>query len=562
MNWIKRRPECNSIKDVVLANVGMSEEDFFNPSETYVIDGLAEAASIIETFIANKETITIVGDYDVDGIAASAILKLTIQALGGDPTVRLPRRFSEGYGLSEKIVDEINDGLLITVDNGITAVDAIKAAKNKGLTVILTDHHLAAEDGILPEADILIDPNAIPGSATFNSYCGAGIAYKLASTLLGEHKLMPKLLSLAAIATIADVMPLIKENRIIVKNGLKAMVTYQGRTTGLGALLEACDMDKVITEKNIAFKIAPIINAAGRMNDDGANMSFELLSFNGRVADARVMAEQLNAINEERKICKEKGIAEIEQNIIDNCLFCDIPLCIYQPDLNEGLVGIYAGQFAEKYKVPCFVFTDSDEKGILKGSGRSYGGLHLKQLLDENADVLYKYGGHAEAAGVSVLKENFELMKERFQASVPEMTDDDNDVAYYDLELSVGNFKQALSELAEMAPFGEGNPEIVFMIKDYPLTPRYGKFYKVMGSEEQHIKLFGKDSVAVGFDMKDKYQALGEPKTVKLMGMLSTNYFMGKSEVQVELTQLDKSTTTKKTALADLLAEKAGKRYS
>ena len=563
MNWVKRRPECKTIKDVVLANTGLSEEEFLHPKSEFRIDRLDEAADMIRTFVSENKSITIVGDYDADGICASSILYLAIKALGVEPVVRLPRRFSEGYGLSEKIVDEIPEGLLITVDNGIAAVDAIQKAKDKGLTVLLTDHHLPLESGEIPNADIVIDPNAIENSADFNSYCGAGIAYKLAIKLIGEnHKFSPKLLSMAAIATIADVMPLISENRLIVKKGLESMVGYAGRTTGLGALLKACDMDKFITEKNIAFKIAPILNAPGRMYDDGAMMSFDLLTFNSRIDVAEGKATDLIDINEERKEAKAAGLEKLHQNIDDNCLMGDYPLCIYEPCLPEGLVGIFAGSLAEEFKVPCFVFTDADEKGVIKGSGRTYGDVHLKELLDANSSLLLKYGGHAEAAGVSLLAENFEAMKEAFAATVIVPDTSDTDIVYYDLEVSENNIAATIEALKEFAPFGQGNPEIVFRINDYMLSPGYGGYYRTMGSDGQTIKFFGSELEAVGFGMLQKYLDLKEPKILNFVGMLSINFFRGVAKSQIELLDFnDANKEIKKTSFANLLAKKAETRY-
>lgn len=558
--WIKKRPECNTIQDVVLANTSLTEDDFFvRTSKEFHIDQLDEAAALIKEKIAQNETITVIADYDADGICSAAIMYLALKAISNkEPVIRLPKRFSEGYGLSEKIVDEINEGLLITVDNGIAAIDAIKKAKDKGLTVIVTDHHLPIESGELPVADILIDPNAIPNSADFNGYCGAGLAYKLSLKLLPEdHKLCPKLLSLAAIATVADVMPLISENRLIVKNGLEAMTTYKGRTTGLGALLEVCCLDKHITAKNIGFKIGPVLNAPGRLFDDGATKSFELLSYNSEIYRAKTMAEELNNYNEDRKELKKKGLEILHQNISDNCLYGEVPLCIYQPDLPEGLVGIYAGSLAEEYKTPCFVFTNAEEEGVLKGSGRSYGGVHLKNLLDSASDLLYKYGGHAEAAGVSVLEENFEKMKESFFENIPEM-EPETDNLYYDLEITANDIPATLAELEKFAPFGEGNPEIVFCIKDFMLSPSQYGFYKTMGADGQTIKLFGAKANAIGFGMLPNYIKLEEPKTLTLAGTLAQNFFLGKAENQVELIDFQAVITQiKRTAMAEMLAKKA-----
>lgn len=532
MKWIKRDSACKTIQDVVLRNTPA----FSRKNDVYTVKEMNNAVAVLKQFIANGRPIALVGDYDVDGICAASIIFLAITSLGGNVKVRLPRRFSEGFGLSEKIVGEISEGLLITVDNGIAAIEAVQKAKDKGLTVIITDHHLRSESGELPNADIIIDPNAVPDSADFTGYCGAGIAYKLAALLLGEgNALLPKLLSLAAIATVADVVPLVEENHSIVRNGLAAMLTEEGRTVGLGALLEVCQMDKFITAKDIAFKIAPIINASGRLHDDGANIPFALLTFEGSHDAAINMAQNINETNEQRKAIKTREMAVIHETIENELLEQEVPLCVYVPGLSEGLMGIYAGELVERYKVPSLVFTDSEDPDIIKGSGRSCGGVHLKNLLDSCSDLLYKYGGHAEAAGVSVERNNFEAMKNRLMkciGSVPKVNDN---ILYYDLDITVDKIQDAIREMERFAPYGEGNPEIVFRLLNFDLAERFGSCYKTMGSNGNSIRLFGKDVVAVGFGMTERYIAINKPQKVNLVGTLSLNYYQGKTNVQIEI---------------------------
>ena len=530
--WIKRDSACKTIQDVVLRNTPA----FSRKNDVYTVKEMNNAVAVLKQFIANGRPIALVGDYDVDGICAASIIFLAITSLGGNVKVRLPRRFSEGFGLSEKIVGEISEGLLITVDNGIAAIEAVQKAKDKGLTVIITDHHLRSESGELPNADIIIDPNAVPDSADFTGYCGAGIAYKLAALLLGEgNALLPKLLSLAAIATVADVVPLVEENHSIVRNGLAAMLSEEGRTVGLGALLEVCQMDKFITAKDIAFKIAPIINASGRLHDDGANIPFALLTFEGSHDAAINMAQNINETNEQRKAIKTREMAVIHETIENELLEQEVPLCVYVPGLSEGLMGIYAGELVERYKVPSLVFTDSEDPDIIKGSGRSCGGVHLKNLLDSCSDLLYKYGGHAEAAGVSVERNNFEAMKNRLMkciGSVPKVNDN---ILYYDLDITVDKIQDAIREMERFAPYGEGNPEIVFRLLNFDLAERFGSCYKTMGSNGNSIRLFGKDVVAVGFGMTERYIAINKPQKVNLVGTLSLNYYQGKTNVQIEI---------------------------
>lgn len=568
MNWKKRNELLTTIEEVVLNNTGLCKEDFFvSKTKVFHINGIDDVVKLIKECIEKNIKIKIVGDYDCDGVTATGIMYMSILSLGGDVSIRLPKRFSEGFGLSEKIVDEVNEGLIITVDNGITAVDAIKKAKAKGLTVIVTDHHLPNTDEndavILPDADIIIDPNAIPGSADFNDYCGAGLAYKVAEKLIPENKtLLDKLICFAAIGTVADVMPLVHENRRIVEQGLKNMTYSRSRTTGLESILRICDLNKHITSTNIGFKIGPMINAPGRLYDDGANISFEALVYDGKYDES--IGKKLNEINEMRKEMISTAIEKIDINISSNCLYGDYPLIIYEPNLNEGIVGIIAGRLAERENSPTIILTDAEEPDILKGSGRSACGVNLKDLLDECSNLLYKYGGHESAAGMSVNRELLTDFIEKMQEKIPDPIDDTSksDTIYYDLEIPAEKISEVFTELKKYEPFGEGNPKPVFKINNYKLSPRYSSYFKTMGKDNSVIKLYGVKSSAIGFGMAEKYSDLKEPKEVHLVGTISQNYFRDIPELQVEISDM-KNTNKKieKSAISLKLAELAKNRY-
>lgn len=563
MGWIKKDGAAN-IEEVVLRNTGYKDiNDFlYGSKKEYTIKYLEEAAAMIKKAIAKGLQITIVGDYDADGVSSSSALSLPLQKMGAKVKVRLPKRLSEGFGLSTKIVDEIDSGLIITVDNGIVAFEAIELAKSKGLQVIITDHHLMDESGKLPNADIIIDPH-IPGTADFDEYCGAGIAYKLAQLLIPEdEQTLKKCSCFAAIGTICDVVPLVEENRLIVIEGLKNMVTYNCRTTGLYSLLRAMDLDRKITEENIGYKIGPVINAVGRLYDDGAMKAYEVLVYDGPFKEN--IGQGLVEINETRKKLVAEGIDKIYSNIKANCLFGDYPLVIYEPGIPEGIVGILAGRLAEEKNVPTFVFTDSDDPNVYKGSARSACGVHLKDLLDSVSSTLYKYGGHAEAAGISVEADKFDEMIAALSENIPEPIEVKNrDTIYYDLEISIGDFENTLEELAKYAPFGKGNEQVVFKIDGFELSPRYSSFYGTVGDHNQHLKLYGVGVDAMGFDLVTKYQTMGEPKRLNLIGTLGENYFMGRTSKQINMSDFtDAGKKAEKSNLAKLLEERAKKRYS
>lgn len=566
----KRRPEFNTVSQVVCANTGMSAAQLLRDTHMYTIKGLDTAALMIKEAIREHRTIVIPGDYDVDGIMASAILYITLRSLGAHCIVRLPRRFSEGYGLKETMVEEFEPGqLMITVDNGIAALEAIKLAKEKGMTVIVTDHHLPVMDDVTelpvyPEADLIIDPNAIPGTADFNGYCGAGLAYKLAVELLGsDHTLIPKLQSFAAIATIADSVPLVYENRRIVKEGLVSMTTKEGTTMGLYALLYLLYLDKNVTANHIGFKIAPALNAPGRLRDDGSMDAFRLMAFDGSFQEAKEMAEHLLEDNKLRRELSEewttKAITVIEQSGRQR----DLPIVTYLPGVPEGIIGIIAGRLAEHFQSPCFVLGDTADPDVIKGSSRSYGGVHLKQLLDQNQHFLLKYGGHAPAAGLSLKRENlagfYQALADTLRGYILQRQDEGE---YYDLQVSPAEVDALMKELDLYAPYGENNPSPVIMVNNVKLQQVDGQYYQTL-SAGRGIKLTAAELEAVSFDGAEAYKALNNPKQVTLIGTLSHNDFNGKSKIQLEYHKvIPVETLLRKSPLALALERRAHGRYA
>lgn len=565
----KRRPALNTISEIVCENTKMSAAQLLNDTHTYWVRGIDVAAKMIKDAIRQSKTIYIVGDYDVDGIAASSIMEIGLVALGAHCIVRLPRRFSEGYGLKGAMIDEFESGqLMITVDNGIASLDAIKLAKEKGMTIIVTDHHLPVTDEesnlpVYPEADLIINPNAIPDSADFNDYCGAGLAYKLAIELLGErHPLIPKIKSLAAIATVADSVPLVGENRRIVKDGLAAMTTKDGSTMGLYALLYLLYLDKYVTAGHIGYKIAPALNAPGRLRDDGSMDAFRLLTFDGPFLEAKQLAEQLLADNERRRELSDtwtkKAIAEIERNGQQG----DVPIVVYLPGVPEGIIGIIAGRLSERFHSPCFALGDTPDPDIIKGSSRSYGGVHLKQLLDQNQQHLVTYGGHAPAAGLSVEKKKFNIFRQALIQTLQGIIIQQDTEEYYDLQIVPNDVEEIMKEIDQYAPYGEGNPAPVIMIEQLSLRPVENRYFQLISSEKG-VKLLSPQLEAVSFNGADDYKKLNNPKCVTLIGTMSRNYVKGKKQIQMEFQKvIPCESLLKKSPLAQALERRALGRYA
>lgn len=555
MNW-KKRDSSNTIEEVIERNTGLSSNELITPKPHYHIQNLDKAAQLILNAIQNKKPIHIYGDYDADGVTSCSILSMALEHLNCDNfSTYLPCRFLDGYGLSERAIETINDGLLITVDNGISAVDAIANAKKKGIEVLILDHHLPREDGVLPNADVIVDPNALPDS-DFNSYCAAGLAYRLAKELIDATNtvFLERLSCLAAIGTVADVMPLIHDNRKIVIEGLNAM--NKGiMPTGLKALTEFLGM-YYFEADDFGFKLGPIINAVGRLKEHGAQIAFDLMCSED-FDNAEVLSKHLIEINEERKEAVTEGVSCCELKIAEECLYGECPLVIYtskdEPyQFPEGIVGILAGRIAENYKVPTIVLTET-EKGY-KGSGRSYGGVNLKEVLDKVNKHLVAYGGHSGAAGLTVKKENIEDFRFDMQGLCNNNITDDPDCCIYDLEIESNQVLSMLKSLKKFAPYGEGNPKPVFKIKRVVMVPKAGAFVKRMGSEGQHIKMFGPNYDVVAFDGSAKYEDFGNPIAIDVLGCISENHFGGREDIQVEALDFTRNEKENKSELADLLS--------
>lgn len=554
MKYLKRGKQ-NNIMDVVLRNLNVADteaiNDWFRKSYAgrYRIDGLDEAIDILCG--TTWDRVQIVGDYDVDGCTSTAEMKLALSALGFPVHTRVPHRFSEGFGLNTTIIDEIPDGktLLITVDNGIAAHEAVALAKKRGMTVIITDHHLPSVTGgrpDYPEADLIIDPNAIPNSADFNGYCGAGLAYKFLTKLIDrkiaettDEKEIQKmksirimLLPLCAMGTVADVMELKEENYVFVRNGLK-MLEKRGATAGMMALHDKLWI-KHPTADDIAYKSGPAINASGRLHDDGADRSVELLScLDYREADLLVSEAIDN--NNLRKQQVEAGMNRAEEIIAEREMSEDLPIVLYLPDINEGVVGILAGKISEEYGTVAMVFTDSDEEGILKGSGRAPESVNLKAMLDAIAPHFTRYGGHAGAAGMSVKKDGLNEMRNAALAYAKKHKLEHEEVKdlYYDLSIDAPQVPEQLTELVKYGPYGQGNEPVVFEIKNFSLLPgKDGQFKSKIGTSG--VKLTGRTSEAVCFDGKLSEALLrSSALSYTLYGTLSYSYFRGEAKPQI-----------------------------
>ncbi len=434
-----------------------------------------KAVDILLEKIQEDKKIRIIGDYDIDGINATYILLEGIRALGGDVDIDIPDRMKDGYGLNRNLIDRAFDAeidTIITCDNGIAASEEIAYGKSLGITIIVTDHHEVPYEEvgeekqyILPPADAVIDPKQEDCHYPFKGLCGAAVAYKLVETLFNvagkDVEDVDYLMENVAIATVGDVMDLVDENRIFVKQGLEMIKRTQN--LGLKALIECTGVDvNRLSAYHIGFVIGPCLNASGRL--DTAKRALELLCAKTK-KEADVLAGDLKALNDNRKdmtaIAVEEAIEQIEESVLQN----DRVLVVYLPECHESLAGIVAGRVRERFYKPTFILTKAEE-GV-KGSGRSIETYHMYEELNKCKSLLTKFGGHKLAAGVSLEEENVDLLRKMLNENATLTEEHLTAKVSIDMQLPLKYVSESLvDELELLEPFGKGNTKPVFVEKN------------------------------------------------------------------------------------------------
>ncbi|MDO4530605.1 MAG: single-stranded-DNA-specific exonuclease RecJ [Bacillota bacterium] len=465
----------------VLANRGMHSrkeareflfggEDAFGDPAT--MKDLLKGVSLIAEAIRQGKKITVYGDYDVDGVSSTTILYLTILRCGGKVSFYLPHRQKEGYGLNLRAVEDLSaEGteVLFTCDNGISALQESAYAGEKGMTVVILDHHEPGFTGvgeerkdILPEADAIIDPKQKDCPYGFKHMCAGGLSYKFAGLLLQEcgiqdERLEKQLVSFAAIATICDIVDLVGENRAIVKKGLEEI--QKTENTGLRVLIEEAGLSqKTITDYHIGFVIGPCINAAGRL--ESSRLAVEMFCTEDET-EARKRAKQLTEMNEERKRLTEEAALRADDALQAEGALQDKVLVLYDPMIHESIAGIVAGRIKDKYYHPTILITGGEDGA--KGSGRSIEGYHIFEALFENRDLFSRFGGHAMAAGLSLPVENIPLLRQRLNAQCRLTEAEMIPLLRLDKALSFSEIDLSLAkEIKSLTPFGKGNPSPLF----------------------------------------------------------------------------------------------------
>jgi len=445
------------------------------------LGGIERAVTLLHQMLQQQRRIVVVGDFDADGATSTALTVLALRSMGGNVDYLVPNRFEDGYGLSPEVVEQARARgaeLILTVDNGISSHAGVDTAHQHGIPVLITDHHLPGET--LPAAEAIVNPNLSDSAFPSRSLAGVGVAFYLMLALRAHLRQqnwfsdgrsepnLAELLDLVALGTVADVVPLDANNRILVWQGLSRIRAGKCRV-GIRALLEIANRDaRQLAASDLGFAVGPRLNAAGRLDDMSVGVALLLTE---DIAQARMLASELDALNQTRK--------EIEQGMKSEALaLCDelerqhrdlpLGLAFYHPEWHQGVVGILASRLKERFHRPVIAFAPAGD-GTLKGSGRSIAGLHLRDAL-ERIDTLYpgliiKFGGHAMAAGLSLEEAKYDEFRQRFAALIDEWLEGEalQGVIWSDGELHAQEFTLHTAEmLREAGPWGQAFPEPVF----------------------------------------------------------------------------------------------------
>ena len=488
------------------------EEDLSDP---FLLTDMQKACERIWQAIDNGETIVVFGDYDVDGVTATALLYQHLKGMGATVKCMLPSREGDGYGLSRNAIQSIHDKgyqLIVTVDNGISAVEEAEFAAELGIDLIITDHHLPPET--LPKAVAVVDPRRLDDTSPFKGLCGAGVAFKLCAALDGcpPEEMLDYCGDLAAVGTVADVMPLTGENRTLVKSGLRQLQNTD--RPGLEALLEEVGLaGRPITAENISYAIAPRINAAGRMDSAVTALQLVLCEDPDR---AEELAHKLNEINVKRQET-ELEIFKAAQVLLEQQpeRLEDRVMLLWGRDWHPGVIGIVASRLVERTGRPVIVVT-VDEHGECKGSGRSVPGFNLHACIGSCADLLIRYGGHAMAAGLSVRGENLPELRRRLnewaarECPVLHTAPLECDLPIHLDRVTVDSVRR----IDTLAPFGAENPTPVFLLQSavvdgvYPVSEgRHSRLRLRQGNASVYAVWFGMPSEQLPYTMGDVVDA-------------------------------------------------------
>jgi single-stranded-DNA-specific exonuclease len=512
-------------------------------ADPFLLKNLGRATARLRQALAAREQIVVLGDYDVDGVSSTALLVSILRRLGADPRFVVPRRMADGYGLSRSAIDRALEpgrpDLFIALDCGTNSLEEVAYLQGLGIDVIVVDHHRSKESPL--ESGILINPHAyeLPGDEAWRQLCTVGLVFKLIHGLIKELRAenhpvahavkLRDYLDLVALGTIADLVPLQEENRILASHGLR--ILQEAARPGLRALMDVAGVrpGQDLMPVDISFRLGPRINASGRLAD--AALSVELILSNDQ-RFCRETAGQLDTFNRERQEI-ERGITDEAERAIEAGQLDRAGIVLYADGWHPGVVGIVAGRVTRKYHRPCIVL--GNEGALAKGSGRSVDGINLVEVLGGCADLLFSWGGHPMAVGVAVEKANLEAFRVRFAEGVRAWTG--GRMVEPELEISAwlrpdDIDDRLMDELVRLQPFGQANPEPRFGLRGVMLRQRPDVFKGV------HFRFAveaagGRRLHGVAWKMADRLPPTGRP--VDLAVELAWNFFNDRKTIQLEL---------------------------
>lgn len=510
-----------------------NEQDFHDP---FLLSGMDLAVSRIKIAIEKQDPILIFGDYDADGVTSTTVMMKTLQDMGANVQFYIPNRFTEGYGPNIPAFQhaaEMGIKLIITVDTGIAALNEATAAKELGLDLIITDHHEPGPE--LPAALAIIHPKLENSQYPFKDLAGVGVAFKMAHALYGE--LPEHLLDIAAIGTIADLVSLKGENRLIASRGIKKLKST--KNIGLQAMFKQTGVEPhSVDEETIGFLIAPRLNAAGRL--DSADPAVELLLTEDEY-EAKTIAEEIDQLNKDRQAIvseiADQAIKEVEEKypVSENPV-----LVIGQEGWNPGVIGIVASKLVERYYRPAIVLCFDKEKGTAKGSARSINAFDLFKNLSGSRDILPHFGGHSMAAGMTLKLEHVEELRNRLNlAAKAQLTENDLiPLTTLDGQFEIDDINlSSLEEMQMLAPYGMDNPKPKILIKDANIAG-----IRKIGSDQKHLKMTieknGHSLDGVGFGLGSIFEQISPSSKISVIGELSINEWNNLRKPQIFLQDL------------------------
>lgn len=555
-----KNKNITKLEALILANRDIVDpkvvDSFINPTlaklhDPFLLKDMEKAIDLIIETMENGESIRIFGDYDQDGISSTMTLLDGLLYFYDDISYDIPDRVIDGYGISDRMIDraiEANVSLIITCDNGISAIDQVKRLKENGIKVIVTDHHQVSkkEDGewveqILPQADCVINPKRLDNTYPFDDLCGAGVAFKLIQALYqrldGDMEYLYGLLEYVAMGTVCDVVSLTDENRIFVREGLKRINNTE--KLAIKALVEENSWNREVSAYTLGFIIGPCMNATGRLST--AKLAIDML-MEDDIEKIRTYAKKLVSLNNERKELTNIGLEKTLEIIKDKKYYNDDIIIVDVENIEESICGIIAGRIKEKFNKPTIIMTQSSQNGILKGSGRSIEAYNIYKEVFEIKDILESFGGHPMACGLSIRSDKVEEFRQKLNDKSKLKKDDFVNIINIDAQIPIDKLSLEFAEsLQRLEPFGKDNPKAKFADKNL-----FIKNINMIGKNNNTMKMIlnknGRDIEAIKFNAQKDYKYLSDKFKANIIGNKidavfypDINEFNGRRNLQVKL---------------------------